>query len=98
MVVHSATDGQCIHREGRCIETGATGHQTDVWANHRGIQVGVSKHKSAAAASSRSLDKPVQHQSIPWWKDNQPQYTRLAQLAKRLLCVQVSSAPSERNF
>ena len=32
------------------------------------------------------------------WKDNLPQYPGLAQLTERLLRVQASSAPSERNF
>ena len=30
---------------------------------------------------------------LQWWKENQLQYPGLAQLAKRRLCIQTSSAP-----
>lgn len=32
---------------------------------------------------------------LHWWKDNE---SKLAHLAKSILCMQASSAPSERNF
>ena len=38
-----------------------------------------------------------EHEGIlQWWKDNQLQYPGLAKLARSALCVQASSAPSER--
>lgn len=35
---------------------------------------------------------------LAWWRDHQGQFPKLAQVARNTLCVQASSAPSERNF
>jgi hypothetical protein len=33
-----------------------------------------------------------------WWKDNQPHFPIMSELARILLCIQATSAPSEQIF
>ena len=35
---------------------------------------------------------------LEWWKDNEPRHIEIADLARRRLCAQASSATSERAF
>ena len=42
--------------------------------------------------------KVTVHNPLDWWKVNENRFPRLAVLARRILCAQATSAPSERLF
>ena len=45
-------------------------------------------------------DDPISRTSDPlkWWKENETRFTYLSKVAKKLLCIQATSVPSERLF
>ena len=38
------------------------------------------------------------HNPLDWWRINEKRFPRIAALARRILCAQATSAPSERLF
>jgi hypothetical protein len=41
---------------------------------------------------------PEDSDPLEWWRANQERFPRLAALARRILCIPASSAPTEREF
>ena len=60
--------------------------------------VDVATHKDELEMYLEFKAGPCTENVLQWWKDHRHQFPNLAKVARNVLCIQASSAASERNF